>query len=257
MTVLSKKVQKNSITPGSDAPNWKGISRLGGLAACLIVFTALAEMAITFLPGGYTTVETVSDWFSLLHTNWFLGLRNLGLLNILMTSLGIPVIYALYVVHRGRNQTLATLAMIVGFIGIGTFYATNRAFPMLELSTRYAAATTDAQRAMLEAAGQALLSVGQSHTPGTFLTFFPAEIGGILMALAALQGRLFNRVTGLAGIAGYGFLAIYEILASFIPSAHDTALIFAMVGGLSNITWYVLVARRFFQLGSGANQENR
>lgn len=236
---------------------WLNLFRLGGVAALLIVLTALAEIAITFLPGGYTTARTVNDWFALFHNHWFLGLRNLGLLNIVMTTLGIPMTYGLYIAHRNKNQAFAGLAMSIAFIGTAVFYATNRAFPIFDLSLRYAAATTDAQRTVLEAAGQAMLSVGQSHTSGTFLAFFLAEIGGILMGMAVLRGKIFSPTTAITGIAGYGFLCVNEILSSFAPSTHNVALILAMTGGLLNIAWYILVARRFFQLGKSLHSSAR
>src|SRR5574342_200600 len=105
---------KSEITTHSQAEGLhdKPLYRLGGAAALLIVLTALAEIAITFFPGGYTVSETVVDWFTLLQNNWFLGLRNLGLLNIVMTALGIPMIFALYTAHRHVNQTYAALAMM-------------------------------------------------------------------------------------------------------------------------------------------------
>src|SRR3989304_1911321 len=140
---------------------WKPLYKAGGVVALLIVLTALIEIVITFLPGGYVSSETVIDWFTLFQDNWFLGLRNLGLLNIVMTALGIPMFIALYTAHRHVNQTIAALAIITSLIGVAVFYATNRAFPMLDLSSRYAAAT-EAQKTILEAAGQAMLSVGQS-----------------------------------------------------------------------------------------------
>jgi hypothetical protein len=228
--------------------------RLGGLAALLVVLTALLEIVITFLPGGYTASETVIDWFTLLQDNWFLGLRNLGLLNIIMVALGIPALFALYVAHRPANQTFAALALIISFIGVAVFYATNRAFPMLDLSMRYAAAINESERAMLVAAGQALLSVGQSHTPGTFLAFFLSEIGGFAMSLVMLQGGIFSRASAYAGIVGFGLLFVFEILSSFVPSLHAAALILAMGGGLANLAWYILIARRLFQLGQGASK---
>jgi len=232
-------------------PRGHSIYMVGGAAALLIVLTALAEILITFLPGGYTTAETVIDWFVLLQQNPFLGLRNLGLLNILMTALGIPMIFALYWAHRKANQPFAALAMILSFVGVAVFYATNRAFPMLDLSGQYAAATSQAQRTILEAAGQAMLSVGQSHTPGTFLAFFFSEIAGILMAVVILRGKVFNKAAAFAGMIGYGFLLVFEILSSFVPSSHDVILVPAMIGGLSNIAWYILVASQLFQLGQG------
>lgn len=227
---------------------WTSLYKLGGAAALLIVLTALIEIFITFLPGGYTTSETVIDWFTLLQNNWFLGLRNLGLLNIVMTAFGIPMFFALYTVHRRVDPTYAAIAMIVSLIGVAVFYATNRAFPMLDLSRRYAVATTEAQRTILEAAGQAMLSVGQSHTPGTFLAFFLSEIAGILMAIVMLRGKAFNQWTAFAGIIGFGLLFVFEMLSSFVPSSHDAILILAMGGGLATMAWYILIARRFFQL---------
>lgn len=223
---------------------------LGGTAALLVVLTALSEIGITFLPGGYATMETVTDWFTLLQGNWFLGLRNLGLLNILMTTFGLPVLFALYTAHRRVDHTFAALAVTICLIGTAVFYATNRAFPMLDLSIRYSAATTEAERAVLAAAGQALLSVGQSHTPGTFLAFFLSEIGGIILSLVMLRGRVFSRAAAYAGISAFGFFSVFEILSSFVPSLHDVALFVAMGGGLSNMAWYILIARRLFQLSN-------
>ena len=119
----------------STTSGWTNLYKLGGAAALLIVLTALIEIIITFFPGGYTTSETVIDWFTLLQNNWFLGLRNLGLLNIVMVAFGIPLYLALYAAHRNVNQAFAALAMIISYIGVAVFYGTNRAFPMLELSS--------------------------------------------------------------------------------------------------------------------------
>jgi hypothetical protein len=228
---------------------WQRICNLGGIAALLTVITGLSEILISLLPGGYTTAETVTDWFTLLQNNPFMGLRNLGLVNIIMIAISIPMVFTLYWIHRKSNQQAAALAMILAFIGMAVFYATNRAFPMLALSGQYAAAATEAQRTMLQAAGQAMLSVGQSHTPGTFLAFSFSEIAGILMAVVMLRGKLFRPVAAVAGIVGYSFLLIFEVISSFVPSLHNPSLILAMIGGLSNIAWYLLVALRLFHLG--------
>lgn len=242
---------KSEITINSHKEGWDcgTLYKLGATAALLIVLTGLAEIAITFFPGGYTVSETVMDWFTLLQNNWFLGLRNLGLLNIVMTTLGIPMFFALYIAHRNVNQTYAAVAMIIALLGDAVFYATNRAFPMLDLSIRYAAATTQAQRVVIEAAGQAMLSVGQSHTPGTFLAFLLSELGGIAISIVILRGRVFNGITAYTGIVGFGFLLVFDILSSFVPSLHDVIPIFAMIGGISSIAWYILIARRLYQLG--------
>ena len=228
---------------------WKSLYKIGGWAALLIVLTALFEIVITFLPGGYASAETVEDWFRLFQSNWFLGLRNLGLLNIIMTALGIPMFFALYATHQKVNQPFAALAMIISLIGVAVFYATNRAFPMLDLSRQYASATSDAQRAMLSAAAQAMLSVGESHTPGTFLGFFLTEAAGIIISIVMLQGRVFNKASAIIGILAFSLMMVFEICSSFVIGLSSVALLIAMSGGLLTMAWYILIARRLFQLG--------
>jgi len=228
--------------------NSKTIYRIGGIAALLTVVVAFGEMIITFLPGGNESVETVFDWFAQLQGNWFMGLRNLGLLNILMFTLGIPMYFALYTAHRKGNKAFGALAMIISFTGVAVFLATNRAFSMLELSGQYAQATTEAQRSLFAAAGQAMLSVGRSHSPGTFIGFFLGELAGVLMSVVMLRGKIFNKATALIGIIGFTLLSIFEVCTSFIPALSKLALILAIAGGLLNIIWLILLGRRLLQL---------
>ena len=246
MTVITSTIQSNK----QDTPaEWAGLYKLGAVASLLILCTAMLEILITFLPGGYASAETVVDWFNLLHDNWFLGLRNLGLLNIVMTALSIPMFFALCMAHWKVNPKYSALAMIISFIGVAVFYATNRAFAMLDLSTQYAAASSNIQRAVLEAAGQALLAVGQSHTPGTFIGFCLSEIAGILISFVMLRGGIFSKLTAYTGILGFGMLLVYEISQSFVPALLGIALLFAVIGGLLNLVCYGLIARRLFRLG--------
>jgi hypothetical protein len=226
--------------------------RLGSMAAVLIIITGLLEIVITFLPGGYFSADTISDWFALLQNNWFLGLRNLGLLNIIMTLLGIPMFLALYTSLQDVDQPFPALALIFSLVGVAVFYSTNRAFSMFDLSHQYAAATTDAQKTILLAAGQAMLSVGESHTPGTFMGFFLSELAGILISAVMLRSGIFNKAAAYSGMIGFSLLLAYDICVSFLPGLSAPALIFAMAGGLLSLAWYVLIARRLSQLANEA-----
>jgi hypothetical protein len=139
--------------------------------------------------------------------------------------------------------------MIVSFLAIGVFLSTNRAFPMLALSRQYAVATTDAQRVVLEAAGQSMLSVGQSHTPGTFLAFFLIELAGVLISIVMLYSGVFSKVTAYAGMLGFGMLLVFEFITSFLVGLSAATMGLAMVGGILSMAWYILIALRLFQLG--------
>jgi hypothetical protein len=228
---------------------WSGIYALGGVAAFGAVLTGIIEIGITFLPGGNTTQKTIIDWFVLFQENPFMGLRNMGLLNIILNALAILTYLALYASHRKTGERpLAALATVISLLGIGVFFATNRAFPMLALSQQYAFTTTDAQRAVLEAAGQSLLSVGASHTPGTFLGFFLAELAGVLISFVMLRGRIFSKVNAYAGIFGFGILLVFEYFSSFVSGLSSATMILAMFGGLLSMAWYILIAMKLFQL---------
>jgi hypothetical protein len=248
------KTMKYVTDTATTDPAWKTLYKVGGAAALLIVLTALLEIVITFLPGGYASAETVDDWFRLFQNNWFLGLRNLGLLNIIMTALGIPMFFALYAAHQKVNQPFAALAMIISFIGVAVFYATNRAFPMLDLSRQYASATSDVQRAMLSAAAQAMLSVGESHTPGTFLGFFISELASMLISIVMLRCKVFNTANAMIGMLAASLMMIFEICSSFILGLTNVALVIAMAGGLLTMAWYILIALRLFKLAKATSE---
>ncbi|MBI5954599.1 MAG: hypothetical protein HY865_23325 [Chloroflexi bacterium] len=231
-------------------PQWQFVYKLGGMAAIGAVLVGILEIIITFLPGGNTVQETARDWFALFQQNWFMGLRDLGLLNIFLDLLALLIFFALYFAHReSPYQPYAALAVIISLLGIGVFLATNRAFPMLALSWQYAIATTDSQRAVLEAAGQSMLSVGQSHTPGTFLGFFLIELAGVFISFVMLNSRVFGKAAAYSGMLGFGMLLIFEFFSSFVAGLSVVAMGLAMFGGILSMAWYIMIARRLFQLG--------
>ncbi|MGZ3668214.1 MAG: hypothetical protein ACXVDA_27430, partial [Ktedonobacterales bacterium] len=131
-------------------PAWKPLYRAAGVAALLsIAFTFLA--VIVFIANPPPT--TITAWFALFQRNGLLGLVNLDLL-MLATYVLMGLIYvALYgALHRGHEPVTA-LATLCGVASIVTYIASNTGFNLLVLSGQYAAATTEAQRAAIRAAG--------------------------------------------------------------------------------------------------------
>ena len=124
---------------------WNNIDKIGGVAALCAVLVGVIEILINFTHGGNAVQEKVLDWFMLFQENWFMELRNPGLLNIILNTLAILAYFVIYASHlHTAYRPYAALALIISFLGIAVFYATNRAFPMLEFSNQYLAAGTDA-----------------------------------------------------------------------------------------------------------------
>ncbi|HSL31344.1 MAG TPA: DUF4386 family protein [Anaerolineales bacterium] len=233
--------------------------KIGGAAALLAVLVALIDILLTFVPAGAEQPGTMTavDWFNLFQENWFFGLRNLGLLpNIMTLVLLIPLFLALYAAHRHIDEFSAALAMILSVVGTAIYLSNNAAFPMLALSARYASAATDAQRALVAAAGEAILARGEDFTPGAFMGFLFGEIAIMAISLVMLRGGIFSKASGYAGILGGLSLTIFTIWSTFIPVWFEVAMLLAMFGGILSIVWYILTARRLFQLGNAFEAQN-
>ena len=208
----------------------------------------LAEIAIGFLPGVAQASQrtiTVADWFTLFQNNWFLGLRNLGLLNLIGEALLTPAFLAMYFALRRENEPWAALGAILFFMGMAVYLADNRAFAMFSLSGQYASAATEAQRPVLVAAGQTMLVEGLNR-----LGIFLIDLAGLVISAVMLKGRVFGKTVGYAGVVGNGLMIVFEIIQAFVPVWFHAGLYLAMCGGVAIMVWYVLVGRRLLQLAS-------
>ena len=226
---------------------WKSLYNVGGTTALIAVALPLAEVLIGFLPGVARLTQrtvTVIDWFTLFQNHWFLGLRNLGLLNIVGAGLLAPTVFAIYSALRRDNEAYAAFGAILFFVGVAVYIASNRAFSMLSLSGQYASATTDAQRSLLVAAGQAMLAEGQTRAGIPLI-----EFASLLISVVMLRGKVFSKATAYAGILGNALLMVFEAILAFLPAFLNVGLVIAGGGGLAIMIWYLLVGRRLLQLG--------
>jgi hypothetical protein len=232
----------------TNAPDsgWKGLYKLGGLTALILILVPLVEIATGFLleaQRASANMVTVVDWFTLFHNHWFLGLRDLGFLNLVGAALLVPTILAVYSALRRDKEAYGVLGTTLFFMGITVYIASSRAFPMLSLSNQCASATTDAQRSLLASGGQAMLAERQSRA-GVLLI----EFACLVISTVMLRGNVFSKATACAGMLGNTLLMAVELI--FVPLSSGPGMVVAACGGISIITWYLLVGRRLLQLGS-------
>jgi len=244
---MAQSELKQVIDAGTTESGWKGLYTLGGITALIMVVAPLAEVLIGFLPGVARLTQrtvTVIDWFTLFQTHWFLGLRNLGLLNIIGAALLAPTFLAIYSALRRDSEAYGALGTILFFVGTAVYIASNRAFAMLSLSGQYASATTDAQRSLYIAAGQAMLAEGQTRAGIPLI-----EFASLVISVVMLRGKAFSKATAYAGILGNALLMVFEAILAFLPASLNVGLIIVGGGGLAITIWYLLVGRRLLQLG--------
>jgi hypothetical protein len=119
---------------------------------------------------------------------------------------------------------------------------------MLDLSSKYAAATLDEERAALLGAGQSLLGRGEDFTPGAFPGFLLASVASVLMGVAVATGRVLRASTGWAGIVGPSCLLVFTTWVTFVRGAFSPFTGLAVIGGILSLEWYALLARGLTQL---------
>jgi len=234
--------------------NWRSLYVIGAIAALAALAGTFADIVITSLPGweASTVPASIGQWFAQFHDKPLLGLRNLDLLNVCVSVVGLPMYLALYGAHRKTSQAWAVSALVVLATGTTVFVANNAALPMLDLSSQYAAATTETERVALEGAGQALLAKGAHGSMGAFAGFFLSSMGALLMALAMLSGRVFSRLAAYTGIVGISLLLLYVVGSTFGVGSEGARMALAVPGGLLMIAWNVIIARRLLQLRAAA-----
>lgn len=233
---------------------WKSLYIMGGVAALISVLLVLLDISVSILlPRGEVEpgARSAIDWFALFQNNTYYGFLDLGFLNVLNIVLGIPLLLALYAVHRRVNRAYAALAVALFLFGGAVYVSNNAVLPMLVLSGKYAAATTEAQRVVIAAAGDAMLARGADFTPGSLVGFLLPSVAQIAMSFVMLRGGIFGKATAYSGILGFTLLLVFTVWTTFVPRALDEAMLIALPGGLLVMAWNVLVARRLFQLGRG------
>ena len=230
-------------------PSWKDFYKLAGIAALLIVLVGVLDIFLSIITGEAKAnhIVTVSEWFDLFQSNRISALSNLGLINIITLTLGIPIYLALFNLHRKSNPAFVGLSAIFFFIGTAVYFSSNTIFSMLALSNQYALAS-EVQKPLLEAAGRAALSMGADLTPGTFMGLLLTQIAGIIITFIMLRGIIFSRWTAGFGLFGYSCMVVFFSITAFVPSIFYTAMMISMLGGLSLMAYHILFARKLIQL---------
>ncbi|MBN1580497.1 MAG: DUF4386 family protein [Anaerolineae bacterium] len=227
----------------TDDSQWKTLYRVGGAAPLIALAFYLSQFLIFFSNETYPT--TPEGWFVLFQHSKLLGLFFLNVLDVFSIALLGTMFLALYIVLRQFNPSLMAIAAFFSFLGVAVFCSTRAAAvsATLSLSDQYAAATTEAQRFQILAAGQAI------HAPirATVETagFFFMAAAGLIISVVILHGKSLSRVTAYVGI-----------LASLVTFANDISIVVAPslatilmpINGLLWLVWWLLISRGLFRL---------
>ena len=190
----------------------------------VVIPIQILVFALTPMPG------SPEAWFELFAANPLAGFFHADFF-ILVDNILIAVIYlGFYHILKERHKGLLQAALLLGFIGIAAYTASNKTFELYALAGEYARTGPEARLPLL-AAGRTLIAEWQ----GTAFDVYYVLNGVTLLVVSALMlgDRTFGRTTALWGLAS-GFLMT-------VPSTAGTVgLVFSL---LSLVPWYVFSIR--------------
>jgi hypothetical protein len=183
------------------------------------------------------------DWFALFQEDPFVGLALFGLFDLVNYALVGLIFLALYGALRRVNRSAMLPATALGLAGMAVYLASNQAFAMLNLSRQHAGAATEGQRAMLLAAGEAVLA---NQNPGAlyqgtgmYTSLLLVLLAGFIISVVMLRSPAFSRWAAYAGIVANGIA-----LGRFVALAFAPALLWLppTVAAPFRLAWYILIA---------------
>ena len=234
---------------------WTGLFRVGGVAALIagLIFRRNLGAELTLLrgvgiinAGSATPPGTVMDWYALLQNNPLFGLTWLNLFDMVNYALVGMMFLALCVALRRVSRSAMAIAALMSLVGIAVYLASNQALTMLSLSNQYAAATTEAQRSLLLAAGQAMLALHQNagyEGSGLYLSFFVVTVAGLILSVVMLRSEIFSKITAYMGLLANGFGLGYYLALVFAPTLIALPI---SISAVFLLAWYVLIGRQLW-----------
>jgi hypothetical protein len=217
---------------------WQGLYRIGAVAALIsVVIIPITIVAFFIWP------PFPDDILDVIQESWLAGLMSLDFMYLLGNAFAVPFFLVLYVTLKEVDESWALIALILGLLGLVCLVSARPIPEMFALSDQYAAATTDAERAIYQAAGEAILALfyGMAYHVHYILGSASLLISSFLM----LRSDTFGRATAYVGV-----VTNIVVFGLYVPEVGAYISILSVVG---YVIWYILIARRLYQLGWGVS----
>jgi hypothetical protein len=217
---------------------WQWLYKIGAVAALLtLVIIPFSVIAFFIWP------SFPDDILVVIQEDWFAGLMSLDFLYLLGNFFAIPFFLVLYVTLKQVNESWAVIALTLGFLGLVCIVPSRPILEMFALSDQFAAATTDAQRAIYQAAGEAVLAL--FHGTAYHVHYILGSASLLITSFLMLQSDTFSKATAYVGI-----VTNIVVFGLYVPQIGVYLSLLSVVG---YVIWYILIGRRLYQLGWGVS----
>jgi hypothetical protein len=197
---------------------------------------------------------TAAEAFRLLESDRIVGLLRLDLPTIVTMPLYYFVFLGLFAALQRTDNAKAIISTSLAFVGVTLLLATPTALSMISLSQKYAAASTEATRTQLLAAGEAILATDIWHGTGALMGGILVQSGAVLISFVMLGSGVFSKTTAYVGILMHGLDLAHIVFGLFLPVSG--VVLMAIAGPLYPV-WFFLVGRRLLQLAAKGSMRRK
>jgi hypothetical protein len=216
---------------------------VGGVAA-LIQLAAILTYGVAQAMLG-SRITTAAEFFAVQQSSRLESVLRSDFLLLFLIGAYLGTFPALYVALRRINPVATTFATLFTFIAVTGFFAIEPTFALLHLGDQYAAASSDAERALFLAAGEAVLAAGIWNSSGSYVGGMLLQGGGVLISLVMLGSKDFRNVTAITGLVGNAIDLTQHLIH---PVAPGIAAPLMLLMGPFYLVWFPMLAWDLFRL---------
>ena len=223
----------------------KNVYEVGAIAILIQLSTILLLLIASFALGLGPRPTTVQGFYTMYGESKLIGMLHDDFASLILIAMYLGSAPALFFALRKQNFTVTLLSAIMLLTGAVGAFSVHAGFSMMHLSDLYAAAATEAQRAQLLAAGEAVLASDMWNSTAGYLGGILLQGPGVILSILMLRNKDFSKVTAISGLLGNGLDLIQHLLHPFIP---EIAGLIQPIMGIFYLVWFPLLARDFLRL---------
>jgi hypothetical protein len=213
---------------------WRSLYRIGAVAAVISIVVIPVSIAVFFIWPLWP-----ENILAVIQADWLAGLMGLDFMYLASNVFAVPFFLVLYVTLKRVDEGWALLALALGLIGLVCLVPARPIPEMFTLSDQWAAAATDAERDLYQASAEAMLT--HFHGVAYHAHYILGSASLLISSFLMLGSDTFRKATAYVGI-----VTNVVVFGLYVPEVGVWISLLSVVGYL---IWYILIARRLFQLG--------
>jgi hypothetical protein len=146
------------------------------------------------------------------------------------------ILLSVYCALKRENESIMLLALIVGLVGVTTYFASNVSFEMLSLSNFYAKASSMTERSAYLAAGYAMLAAYKGTAFNVYYILNALVL--FIYSVVMFRSDLFSRATAIIGL-------ITALLMMIPTTAGRLGMVFGLASLIPWAIWLILISNKF------------